>query len=262
MPEGWTMRSWLLMSDFAFGDVSAKFYGFIAQNDEEPTQFVLALRGTEGMVEWWDDAHCLPVPFRYVPDAGKVAEGFDKIYQTLDIVDAPLPAAESAFVQRNPEAQPDAAGTFAQRVSRSLHRHALRRAKIKGVTPKAEQLVVTAHSLGAALATLFAVENDRNGSVNVTTVCTFASPRVGNQEFADAFGRLNLPASWRVYVDQDFVPKIPPSLLGYRHVDDSYGYDCSGKVRCSPVCWHAMATHLSMLDPSIPITADCARQGI
>jgi len=33
------------------------FYGFIAVSASEPTSWVLALRGTEDLMEWWDDFH-------------------------------------------------------------------------------------------------------------------------------------------------------------------------------------------------------------
>ena len=45
-------------------------------------------------------------------------------------------------------------------------------------------------SLGAALATLFVMENDSKRKFDITTLCTFASPRVGKMEFVHLFNQL------------------------------------------------------------------------
>src|SRR5579863_8748611 len=63
IPAGWTMVAWIQMSDFGFGKVEPMFYGFIAQNQSNANAFVVAIRGTEGSIEWWDDAHVLSMPF-------------------------------------------------------------------------------------------------------------------------------------------------------------------------------------------------------
>jgi predicted lipase len=68
--------------------------------------------------------------------------------------------------------------------------------------------VVTGHSLGSALATLFVMENKEKNKFDLSTVCTFASPRVGNAEFVNQFNQLP-PTSWRIVNTQHIVPKIP-----------------------------------------------------
>jgi hypothetical protein len=67
----------------------------------------------------------------------------------------------------------------------------------------------TGHSLGAALATLAASRRAPQA------VYTFASPRVGNEAFADSLR--NLPVH-RVVDDEDAVVLLPPEALGFRHV--------------------------------------------
>jgi len=70
------------------------------------------------------------------------------------------------------------------------------------------------HSLGAAIATLAA---DRYPAAR--GVCTFGSPRVGDQAFAAHF-KAKLPNRTLRYVnDHDVVTHVPPPL-GYRHVDE------------------------------------------
>jgi hypothetical protein len=82
-------------------------------------------------------------------------------------------------------------------------------------------LVLTGHSLGAAMATLMAADHAEADLV------TFGSPRVGDKSFASQFdGRLV-----RRYVDcADGVPDLPPPA-GYRHVCDLVYIDRRGKVR-------------------------------
>ena len=87
IPEPYELVAWLNMSDFIFWwRETPKFYGFIARHGEEKHNFVLAIRGTEGWVEWLDDAMARLVPFRQAPDAGRVERGFEKIYSTLRVV--------------------------------------------------------------------------------------------------------------------------------------------------------------------------------
>ena len=57
IPEPYELVAWINMSDFVFWwRERPKFYGFIARNQEHKHNFVLAIRGAEGWVEWLDDA--------------------------------------------------------------------------------------------------------------------------------------------------------------------------------------------------------------
>jgi triacylglycerol lipase len=88
----------------------------------------------------------------------------------------------------------------------------------------------TGHSLGGALALLSSYETmkilDSNGNPsNINVIMyNFASPRVGNITFVNSFNDKTSspfqgPTSWRITNKNDFVPKIPPEFLGYRHVE-------------------------------------------
>jgi len=110
--------------------------------------------------------------------------------------------------------------------------------------------VVTGHSLGGALTTLFVMENSTKQKFGVTTLCTFASPRVGDKEFARLFGLLPID-SWRIVNTLDLVPKLPPHipvLLDYDHVDKASPFSAAGFAKNSLACWHAMETYLHWLD--------------
>jgi hypothetical protein len=119
----------------------------------------------------------------------------------------------------------------------------------------ARSCVVAGHSLGAALATLFVMENEEKRKFNVSTLCTFASPRVGNSEFARLFDKLPI-TSWRIVNSWDIVPKIPfhiPVLLDYQHVEIACEFASAGAVRWNPACWHSMSTYLHWLSSASQI---------
>lgn len=145
-------------------------------------------------------------------------------------------------------------GTFAEQLEQladTLEEPALQEQirTTRAVRPR-RSFTVTGHSLGAALATLFVMENKEKNKFDISTVCTFASPRVGNTEFARIFDLLPLD-SWRIANKQDIVPKIPPRipmLFDYDHVERLYEVDSSGVVKWNPVCWHSMKTYLHLLE--------------
>jgi predicted lipase len=119
--------------------------------------------------------------------------------------------------------------------------------------------VVTGHSLGSTLATLFVMENDSRRRFEVGTLCTFASPRVGNLEFARRFDQLPI-ASWRIVNKHDVVPRLPPHIpvvLEYDHVDTEYMFDSSGFAKSSLLCRHTMETYLHWLDTTFALLPEC-----
>ena len=71
-PHGYTLTAWVQMQDFVLDNTTPVFYGFIAHNNENPNQAVLAIRGTSnGNIEWWDDFNSLgSTPFK-VPGRGE-----------------------------------------------------------------------------------------------------------------------------------------------------------------------------------------------
>eukprot|EP00850_Spirogloea_muscicola_P015163 SM000114S24126 [mRNA] locus=s114:103585:110293:+ [translate_table: standard] len=78
----------------------------------------------------------------------------------------------------------------------------------------------TGHSLGGALATLFAKEVlssrlAREGLVSLT-MYNFGSPRVGNKAFVQCYNQ-EVKDSWRIVNHRDIIPTVP-RLMGYCHV--------------------------------------------
>ena len=266
IPEEFELVAWINMSDFFFWKEIPRFYGVLARHQKQKHNFVLSIRGTEGVVEWWDDAVVRLTPFRQAPHAGKVSRGFDKIYRTLKVVKRHPDSAGTFAVRMHagPEAAREVmAGSFGEQLEQladTLEEPGIReQIRVKKEARPKRSFVVTGHSLGAALATLFVMENKEKNKFDITTLCTFASPRVGNTEFVRQFNVLPLD-SWRIVNHQDIVPKLPlrlPPFFDYQHVETAYEFSSSGVVKWSPVCWHSMSTYLHWLDPKIDVDPQC-----
>ncbi|MFZ0395209.1 MAG: lipase family protein [Terracidiphilus sp.] len=258
IPAGWELSAWIDMSDFLLQIEDPKFYGMVAHETANPDNRIIAIRGTEGVVEWVDDAASIVmVPFRQVPSAGRVAFGFDKIYSTMKVV--PVPRAGLAAAP-----EPELAGSFGDQ----LEQLALRREAERGVqkqfaagrSRRNRPTVVTGHSLGSALATLFVLENSVKGKFDISLISTLASPKVGNLEFKHLFAGLPL-TSWRVFNIRDLVPKIPPTIpfiLDYEHVDVAYSFDSWPFAKKNLGCYHSIDTYLHWLNNALPVAPECS----
>lgn len=89
------------------------------------------------------------------------------------------------------------------------------------------QIVVTGHSLGAAVSTIVGAKLKSIGYDNVL-VYTFASPRVGNEEFTDYINQIELPL-FRVVNTEDIVTQIPlPVSPNLQKFDDPSFYSHCG----------------------------------
>jgi hypothetical protein len=157
-------------------------------------------------------------------------------------------------------------GSFAEQ----LEQLAISREAERGFAPSVAEgrarpnrpTIVTGHSLGAALATLFAMENDAKRKFDISRLCTFASPRVGNMEFVHLFNQLPID-SWRIVNTRYVVPKLPPHIpivLDYGHVDDAYPFDSAGFAKNNMACWHSMKTYLHWLEPNSAVLPECGLQ--
>ena len=248
-PAGYQLAAWIDMRDFIIGSTDPVFYGFIAHSMADANQFVLAIRGTSNGIEWWDDVNAsLKTPFK-VPGCGAVGTGFARIYNTLEVVERPASVAVAL-----PQSLRAVRG-FSQQVSTLVRRRAAATAGAEAAAAPIS-IEVTGHSVGAALATLYVMENARTDQVSNPALCTFASPLVGDSTFAAAFNGLQL-TSWRIVNEPDIVPKLPPEILGFTHVDAEQRFSSVGKVRSSLSCWHALATYLSLIDPALQPGVDC-----
>jgi predicted lipase len=259
IPPGWELSAWINMSDFLFQIEAPKFYGIVVHESANPDNRIIAIRGTEGLVEWLDDAASIVmVPFKQVPSAGRVAFGFDNIYSTMKVVPVPHSAPAQDAV-----AEPELTGSFGDQ----LEQLALRREAERGVerefalgrTRGERPTVVTGHSLGSALATLFVLENSAKQKFDISRITTLASPKVGNLEFKHIFGALPL-TSWRIVNSRDVVPKLPPTIpfiLDYEHIDVASSFDSRLFAKKNLGCYHSIDTYLHWLNASLPLALEC-----
>jgi len=202
--------------------VEFKVFGFIAQRDSD---VVVAIRGTDGVLEWMKDFEFEFVRFPFV-DAGSVEAGFSGFYSTFR-------------TDRN---------NTAPRVFDALAK------LIAGGAVKT--LRIAGHSLGSALATLLAIDVAANSDFTTPIVYTFASPRVGDKVFAGTYDGL-IETSWRIANVNDIVPQLPPQFVGYVHVDAEYPINSDDRCRHNFNCWHSLETYLNTLDASVALDSAC-----
>lgn len=91
--------------------------------------------------------------------------------------------------------------------------------------PSTGKVLIIGHSLGAALALLYAW---RHSSYSNLEVYSFAGPRVFDKGTALAFDAA-VPECYRIVNRWDIVPRLPTALMGYRHagtpVDVDSGFE-------------------------------------
>lgn len=135
---------------------------------------------------------------------------------------------------------------------------------------RSQNLIITGHSLGSALATL-AVPDAVVANLLHVRHYNSASPRVGNASFAAYYESLkdnspgNLIETYRLVNTVDEVPDFPKESLGYVHVGTQvsftaeYSIDLDDQKRHNPCCSYAYAIY----NPANPCNQDydsCARK--
>ena len=100
---------------------------------------------------------------------------------------------------------------------------------VKAYRDQNQNLWVTGHSLGAALATLGAVFlQDSKQFVN--GVYTFGQPRVGDETFAKKFNIRFKKRTFRVVNNSDIVTRVPMRSMGYSHIGTHIYLDTDGEL--------------------------------
>lgn len=96
------------------------------------------------------------------------------------------------------------------------------------VLPTVDCLVVCGHSLGGAVATLFAHSIKQKYKQFYIECCTIGSPRVGNGTFKQNFDKSGID-SIRVVHNNDLVTHTP--YIGFQHVNFQLRIDSDGKIK-------------------------------
>jgi hypothetical protein len=94
------------------------------------------------------------------------------------------------------------------------------------------RLLITGHSLGAAIGTLLASAWISGSPAQPPlALYTFGSPRVGDPEFVSTLAKISNTR----YVDCcDGVTRVPLRVMGYEHVGDPQYIDRTGKITVNP----------------------------
>jgi hypothetical protein len=206
-----------------------KTLGIIAQSATDPADIFIAVRGTEGVWEWIQDFKFLPRSFPNVPGSGLTEDGFTCMYLSFSFT----PSPSTAFMQ-----------------------------DLKALLPSNAMVTVAGHSLGAAIATLLALDMSVNTTFPVI-LYTLASPRVGDLSFHNLFNHV-VPNAYRVANRLDIVTKNPSPPL-YWHVGDETELVPGSATKFSLGCEHFLSTYFNMLATLIqqqslyPIDAACLK---
>jgi hypothetical protein len=244
-PDGYDLHGWITMSDFLLTLAEPVFYGFVAIARELPFRAVVAIRGTDSWLEVFDDAQAGFMTGEAATGykAGDVDAGFGRIYQTLTVT-----PADPTIAATTPEG-----ATFAAQIA-----HLVRSVATKRLVQEVPSIVITGHSLGAALVTLYVVQNAHTQPEWKPEVFTFASPRVGDATFVAAY-EAGGATTYRIVNRPDVVPQLPWEIWGYLHVEnaDPVLIDSTGSVRSSLSCAHALNTYLHVLVTEVALDPEC-----
>lgn len=184
---------------------------------------VIAIRGTEGALEWIHDAEFLQVPCPFLVGAGHIEDGFTAMYESLRTgAAANSPTVVNALAKL----------TFPRPVS---------------------SVTICGHSLGGALATLLALDVAANTAFKNPAVYTYGSPRTGDPLFASTFDQV-VKNSYRIANRLDIVPTLPPPV-DYQHVLNPVDLN---PIRLLPLppkvlvkfdlgCEHSLTTYMYLL---------------
>ena len=147
-PTGYQLIAWVHMRDYLFNATNKsnrpEFYGMVAEEIGDPNSVVLAIRGTEGGKEWMDDLDSSGMTHFKIPNCGDVGLGWKQLYDTIEVIEIAEAGGKPASLK--------SAGSVSAQVKTLLeHRAAKNNAT--------HMIGITGHSLGAALATLYAAEN-------------------------------------------------------------------------------------------------------
>jgi predicted lipase len=199
---------------------------------------VIAIRGTEGILEWIHDAEFLQVPCPFLVGAGHTEDGFTAMYESLRTgAAANSPSVVSAL------------------------------ATLQCPRP-VSSMTICGHSLGGALATLLALDVAANTAFKNPAVYTYGSPRTGDSLFASTFDQV-VQNSYRVANRLDIVPTLPPPV-DYDHVLNPVDlnpiqllpWPPKVLVKFNPGCEHSLITYMYLLSLEsggavIPLESTC-----
>lgn len=198
-PQGYGLVGCFTGVDAVLGAGFPECFGVVFRSNSAPYTYVFAFRGTYTMLDaledaaFWEWTTFVPIGGKPPSMDGKVADGFWSIY-TDTVRDKP---------------------SMQQQVFALLDQY-------QGSAEPVSQLLITGHSLGGALSTLFALDVALSPHAAIpSTHINYASPQVGDPPFAALYDG-QIANTVRVQNTYDIVPCGPSELLGYQHVGEAF----------------------------------------
>ncbi|KAL3681566.1 hypothetical protein R1sor_024522 [Riccia sorocarpa] len=202
---------------------------------------VVAFRGTEpfNTLDWSTD---FDFSWLEVPGLGKVHVGFLEALgfghrHRLETI------AEMDFRARQQRVRPNRAGDKSE-VPPDVHVPAEKDKKMRAyfhITALVEELMnqnpnaklfLTGHSLGGALANLYAAllfyYKEEKLTNNLAALYTFGQPRVGDEEYAEfLISNIREESYWRIVYSMDMIPRVPfdDKLFQFKHAGLCFYFD-------------------------------------
>mmetsp|Transcript_7682 Transcript_7682/g.11630 ORF Transcript_7682/g.11630 Transcript_7682/m.11630 type:complete len:277 (-) Transcript_7682:65-895(-) len=136
-------------------------------------------RGSSNLRNWIDNLEYTKIPYSLYGNGAEVHHGFYKAYESLS-------------------------GSMVPEVEKLHERY------------PSYSVVVSGHSLGAAVATFLTAELQAKGIVTNPIQYDYGRPRVGNKQFATQFGN-RISSTYRHVNNRDIVPTLPPESFGFHH---------------------------------------------
>ncbi|KAA2242752.1 lipase family protein [Chitinophaga agrisoli] len=208
------------------------YYGFIAQH-KSTLDYVMAIRGTQNILEVIADAFLIPTTFKEFNNNAMVPSGFYDLY-------------ESALIVSPPDASKQIVPLLLKIVAADP---ALMMPDARNV-----RTTVAGHSLGATLATYYAAAASSGlGKGLDLTVCTYASPMTGDATFANTYNN-QVADNTRIYNVPDVVPKVPEYFENgvniYTQVAGGYKIDSTPYPQVKPgaPCAHQLPVYEYVLE--------------
>ena len=209
----------VIRDDKTLGGGDQVYYGFVAQNTQDRSQFLAVVRGTHGIIEWIEDAEFVPIPHPNLKNGETVEQGFWGIYSSMSLVDPTGAVIEDRAATGIPQVVGEG------------------------------NLMVIGHSLGSTLATYLSLDLAMGPIGPKVSACMFASPQTGDALFARTYD--TTLTDYRVFnYVLDVVPRVPMGL-GYVTLPKATVLrpaTAEASIRVDVLCNHHVICYSAMLD--------------
>ncbi|MBW8688009.1 lipase family protein [Chitinophaga rhizophila] len=231
-PAGYSLVYNIHRRDTCKGRNILAYSGFLAKSNyspDAPTTYVLALRGSAEFLDWAEKLDILPSPGPFGNNSGNVVSGFLDMFNSMTFSEP---------------------GQIKPKGLLKYIRYSIQYTNMQS-EDDTQPMVCTGHSLGAAMATLFAAGDAY--TLHPCRLYTFGSPCVGDAAFVSFYNAL-ITTSERYYNLPDLIPTLLDAF-GYDHVHHGIPLDSLGDATVSwlPDCTHSLRTYMYLLgaDPSV-----------